>query len=249
MFKNIVGLNLILFAVSGVIVLAFQGKIESWFGFGITWTTLAIFSSILSTFTDLFLTKLRMDENPRSFGKFNVFISASSAALTVLFVVLLKWGWEGRVYSLFLGALLSGIISFYFIMKVIKDLGGMDFKSIYKIFIFGLPLLPHTLSLWIRRGFDKIFITASYGLAENGVYSFAMTISIIFTMASNAFFSAFSPHIYKKLSLESTLSEEEFYKLKINIVKKSYMFLIAFLLFLIIGGVLSALFILLFFRK
>lgn len=238
-YQNLLYLNLVLFILVSAVIFLFYPYFEKWSGLNIKWITLAIAGAIFAAVIDLFFTKIRMDENAKLFGIVNVLNSALGASLTVLFVILLKWGWEGRIYSLFIASGIAGLISLYYSIKYIKHFKKPDAAMLKSILVFGLPLLPHQLAVWIKTGFEKFFITASLGLGQNGVYSFAITICAIFVMVSNAFFSAFSPYVYKTLSEIKEESNE--YQVKLNIVKKSYAFLIVYLIVLIIGGLASTL--------
>ena len=66
--------------------------------------------------------------------------------------------------------------------------------------MFGIKLIPHTLSFWIRNGFEKLIITSYLGLFLNGIYSFASYSSIIIITFNNVFFNIYGPKIYYKLS-------------------------------------------------
>lgn len=246
-YQNLLYFNLFLFGVVSIVIFSFYSYFESWSGLHIKWISLAIISAFLAAITDLFFTKIRMDENAKLFGTVNILNSALGAALTILFVIGLKWGWEGRIYSLFLGTSLAAILSLYFSIKYVKKFKKPRTKLFKNMFVFGLPLLPHQLAVWIKTGFEKFFITASLGLGQNGVYSFAITICAIFVMVSNAFFSAFSPYVYKTLSEIKDSGNE--YQIKISIVKKSYMFLLVYLIVLLIGGITSSAFINYFFKE
>ena len=85
---------------------------------------------------------------------------------------------------------------------------------------FGLPLLPHSLSFWLKSGTDKIFITNFAGLYQNGLYSMALTINSIYSMFSNAFFQAYTPYLQKKLT---NMTSETVHNDKRKIIKLSYL--------------------------
>lgn len=246
-YLNLMYFNIFLFLVVSSIVFPFYVYFEKWSGLEIKWIGLAIISAVLAAVVDLFFTKIRMDENAKLFGIVNVLNSALGAGLTVLFVILFKWGWQGRIYSLFIGTSLAGLLCIYYSIKYFKKFKKPDTKLLKSMLIFGLPLLPHQLAVWVKTGFEKFFITSSLGLGQNGLYSFAITICAIFVMVSNAFFSAFSPYVYKTLS--GINDGENEMKIKVGIVKKSYAFLLIYLLVLVIGGISSTIFINIFFKE
>ena len=249
LYNNIIYFNLILLFLTSVAVICLTDYISGWTKLTAKWIYMALLSMVFIFLMDLFLVRLRMEEKARIFGIFNVVKSVISVSLTILFVVVLKMAWEGRIYSLFITTVLGGCVALIFTWKFIGKIHRPVFRQMRSFLIFGLPLLPHHLSIWIRTGFDKIFITSSIGLSENGVYSFAVTISAIFTMFSGAFFAAFSPYAYKVLAKNELESAEKQEQIKIGIVKKSYTFLAAYLVVLVIGFFAAAIFINLFFKE
>jgi O-antigen/teichoic acid export membrane protein len=156
-----------------------------------------------------------------------------ASSLVILLVVIFNYGWEGRLWSLFITALLTGVLSIYFSLKYIETFRKLDVGYWKPFLLFGLPLLPHSFAIWVKAAFAKLFITDSIGLADNGVYSFAISINAIFLIFAMAFFSAFSPYMYKKLS--STEIKEDLYIVKKDIVRKIYTFLILYSIVLFLG--------------
>ena len=234
-------LALFLFLVTSSILFSFRTYIQNWIGLSFKYIVLALISSIFALLLDLYLTKLRLDEKAKIFGIFNIVNSIIGAAITILFVVVLKWGLDGRIYSLFILTILSGIVSLIYTLKYIGNFTKPDLKIMKNILTFGIPLLPHQISVWIKTGFEKFFITASLGLAQNGVYSFAVTISSIFVIISNAFFSAFSPYVFKTLS--NIKNDDESNDVKLAVVRKSYIFLVVYFFILVLGGLICTAFV------
>ena len=249
LYNNIIYFNFILLTIVTIIISLMSRVITDLTALTIKWIYLALLSSAFMIFIDLFLTRLRMEERARFFGTYNVLKSALSALLTVLFLVGLKMTWEGRIYSIFLTTVVAGSVAILFTKRFIVKLHRPDFKQMKSLLLFGLPLLPHNLSIWIRAGFDKLFITNSLGLAENGMYSFAVTISTVFTMFSGAFFAAFSPYAYKALAQNESEGLEKRDRAKLGIVKKSYIFLAGYFFLLVAGYFASLIFVHFFFKE
>lgn len=222
-----------IFLIVSIVVLLSISQINRWTGLPSFWILIALITALFRPLKGVFLSKIRVEEKAKYFGIFNFSNALLSSFLVVLFVVVLGFGWQGRLWSIVITSIISGIIGVYFGVKYIGKLRKIELNYWKSFILFGLPLLPHTLALWVKTAFAKIFITDSIGLAENGVYSFAISINAIFLLFATAFFSAFSPYMYKKLS--STAIKEEIYLIKKDIVKKVYMFLVFYAFILIIG--------------
>lgn len=231
-YANLLYTNLLLFVLFFLIVLVLNKFIEQWTGFSLSWQLLAMISLFFGPFASLFTTRLRLEEKAKKFGKFQIFSSAAGAILTYLFVAVFLWSWKGRVYSLVFSSVLPGLAAIFYTIKFIGfRLPKIDLTLVKATLIFGLPLLPHNLSFWLKSGFEKLLVTGTQGLAENGIMSFAQTLSSIFVLITTAFFGAYSPYLFKRLA---EISENQYVQ-KLDLVKKSYLFLAFYLIVLIIG--------------
>lgn len=231
-YANLIYTNLILFVLLFFIVLLSSRYIQSWTEYSLSWQILAMITVFFSSFTTLFTTRLQLEGKAKRFGQFQIFSSAIGAILTYLFVAIFLWSWKGRIYSLVFSSVIPGIIAMVYTFKFIgKKFPKLDIDIIKTTLLFGLPLLPHNLSFWLKSGFEKLLVTNTQGLAENGIMSFAQTLSFIFVLITTAFFGAYSPYLFKKLS---SIKESDTHT-KVGLVKTSYFFLITYMIILIIG--------------
>lgn len=123
--------------------------------------------------------------------------------LSILFLVVLKWG----VLSIFLANLISRIISLLIIewrLKLIplfihnhkecsKDVG----KELLK---YTIPLLPNVLAWWAIESSSKIFIVQYLGLGENGIFAVAIKFSNILQIAASIFYQTWQETAIKEMN-------------------------------------------------
>lgn len=247
LISNLTYLNFALSVTILGVVLLFNKKIEEWTGLNLLWQLLGVSMSFLHSVLQLFTTKLRLDEKAKFFGVFQFLRSLTSASLTLLFVAILHWSWQGRIYSLFLGTFAGGMFGLFFFRKKRIYFSKIDKKSLWGFLLFGIPLIPHNVAFWIKSGFDKIFITQAIDLSANGIYSFAGTISAIFILFSAAFFNAFTPYLMKKLSFAEEHPNEKT-RIHKSLVLKSYLFALSYGFVLLLGYFASVAFINIFFK-
>lgn len=213
-----------------IFVILFGELINSYLAISTFWQVGAILWAFGMASTYVYQNYLRLNEKTSLFATFQISQSIFSAVLTFLFVIYFKWGLNGRLGSLIISVLIFGLIGLIYLLRESKfTLKNLKLKPLY---LFGLPLLPHTISFWIKGGIDKIYITNYISLSANGIYSFAETFMLIFSMFSLAFFSAYTPHLYKQLS---SIDNGGALMLKEKIVKETGWFLLIFIL-LLIGG-------------
>jgi O-antigen/teichoic acid export membrane protein len=144
----------------------------------------------------------------------------------------------GRVLSIFLIGLLSFGIAVFKIGKFFR-FHAIKLSEVKKMIIFGLPILPHNLSLWFKNGFEKLLITKDYGLSANADYSFALTLCSVFVIVSGSFFNTLSPMVAKEFSAFSDLTVEGLKLAKRRIVFKVHIFLLIYFKILLIGYFIS----------
>jgi len=145
----------------------------------------------------------RLEEKPLSFGVYQITQTLLNFLLTLVFVISLKYKWEGRVWAIALSTFVYGIFSLGFIWR------RGYLKPVYnKAYIkdalgFGLPLLPHAMSIWVRTGIDRVFLTKFYGTEATGLYATGFQFGLLLSFMNLAFNNAYIPYLYKNLGREN----------------------------------------------
>lgn len=171
---------------------------------------------------------LRLQDKPYCFAGIQLFQIAIHCLLVVVFVIAFKWGGRGKVFADTGAAILLVGLHIYIMYKNKFLDVCIDKVYIKKLLRFGIPLLPHSLSFWLKSGMDKIYITQyGGGLYQNGLYSMAVTLMSIYTLISNGFFRAYNPALQKRLANITPENEE---KEKRDIVRVTHKSICMFLL-------------------
>lgn len=180
---------------------------------------------------------LRLQDKSLWFAGIQLVQTLIHCALVLLFVVELKWGGRGKIYADTGAVILLSIVHLLLMFK--QQFLSFKIEKSYciKLLKFGVPLLPHSLSFWLKSGVDKIFITQyGGGLFSNGLYSMALTLMSIFSLVSNGFFRAYNPALQKRLA---NIKPENEKNEKLKIVKLTYLCLTAFLILALLTIALS----------
>lgn len=221
--------NLIFLFLSGNILLGgvallCHGQLEHYLTFGIGLQMLAVLNSIMQMLNSLDSLIFRLEERPLTFSIINISTVILNVALLAIFVIGGKMGGMGKIYAASISLLVMCIVHIYLLAK--RGYLRLKWSSNHQKMLlkFGLPLLPHSLSFWLKSGVDKILITSACGLAANGIYSLAMSFGAIYLLFRQAFSQAFEPYLQKKIT--NITSEED----KRNIVKLIYKIMIGFIL-------------------
>lgn len=236
LISNLVFIVLIMNLVCGLSILFISGAIIKYLAIGVGFQIMAVLCASFSMLSSVNSIVYRLEENPKAFVWINIASSVATTVLMVYFVVCQHLGGVGKIYgysiALFVFCIINVILLYrrgYIILKICND----DIKKLLK---FGLPLLPHSLSFWIKSGMDKILITTFCGLAANGQYSMAMGFGAIYNLFQNSFNNAYSPYLQKRISKINPTNEEQ---VKEGIVSLSYKIMIGFVFISIMAIVAS----------
>lgn len=232
--SNLIYYNLFLCFIVSIGIFLLLDSLSAWTGLSHYYILAGLVIAFFYPFVSLYTTKLRLDDKAKVFVSYNIFVSVLGALLTYLFLAVFNWSFEGRINSILYSSIVGGAIALFLLLKTVGKFYKPDYKLIVGFFIFGFPLIPHNLSFWLKSGFEKLFITETLGLSENGIFSFAATINSIFTIFATSFFAAFSPNAYKLLNQIGIDKQEEFL-IKKNLVKKSWLFISFYGVILIVG--------------
>lgn len=193
--------------------------IENYLHIGIALQLLTIVSAVAYLLSGVNLVLYRLEDKPYSFSNLQILQSLLYILLTIILVVNLQMGALGRIYSIVCTYVMMAIIHITLLARRHYLVLKIDKASMKILLKFGIPLLPHSLSFWIKGGMDKILLTTFCGLAINGLYSMAMSFGAIYTIFYQAFSNAFVPYLQKRISLMKPETEKEE---KLFLVRLSY---------------------------
>lgn len=192
----VLGITVLVFCLT----LLFQHQIYSSVKIPLHIQLLVILMALCATITTINLSLWRLEEKAFLFGAYEISQTVVNIGTSLLLVMVFKMGWIGRVDGMLAAAFLFGLLSLFLLFK--RGYLSIQFSKFYlkEILFFGLPLIPHALSFWIRSGVDRIFITRFIGEAATGLYATGFQFGILISFLTLSFNNAFSPYIFKNLS-------------------------------------------------
>lgn len=151
---------------------------------------------------------LRVKEEVIGYGIYNCSNAVLNFVLSLVLVISFQQGWMGRVNTSVICTVAFGLLSCFFFFR--RDLIRINipWKNYRDALAWGLPMMPHVATGWLRQGLDRYIINYFYGVYEVGVFSFAMNLANIIIMIGSAFNSTNSVTLYQVLS-DKTLSNEQ----------------------------------------
>lgn len=214
------------FIISLILTCIFTVWIEESLCISLIWQILAIITAYFAGVGNLFTTLLVMKEKSVMYGIIQNLQSILLFFFTLLLVAVIPLNWHGRVIAQVISTF---VLSVFAILIAKQKFGVLSFslnKDLINVYYkWGFPLLPHTLSFWLKSGMDKILVTKFLGLAINGVFSLSMTLGSIMSLITTSFFNVYSPYVFKQLSIYQE-SDVQGQILVINKLRKQFMLFI-----------------------
>ncbi|MCK4445455.1 MAG: flippase [Candidatus Marinimicrobia bacterium] len=179
----------------------------------------ALFQSIFAITLGLW----QVEQQSLPYGLFQISRTILNTSLSIIFVVLLCWGWQGRILGIIITSVIFGLLGIFVIYKreYIKFI--FNKKYIKDALFFGIPLIPHALGGWIMTGIDRIFINSMIGVDATGIYTVGYQVGMIIGLLAHSFNLAWSPVLFEKL-------KENNYSTKVKIVKFTYLYNVCIIL-------------------
>lgn len=210
---------LIVNLVFSFIILLFNSIVQEYLQITFSLQILTIITVISNLLIAINMVLFRLEEKPYQFAKLQLIQTGFNITLVVILVIMWHWGAEGKIYATVISTAIMAVVHLYLLIKRKYIILIFDTASLKTLLKFGLPLLPHSLSFWIKSGTDKILLTTFCGLATNGIYSMAMSFGAIFSIFHTAFNNAYVPYLQKKLS---NINPSTKYKEEMSIVSLTY---------------------------
>lgn len=162
---------------------------------------LAVFTNYVGLIYTFQLAEYKIARNAKSFFWASVIWGVIGIVLSLLLVVVAKWGAVGKMVASFLGSFLP----FIWCLIRNKEYLGVSFdKEIFRqIFLYGYPLVLAAMLSYFSHGYDKVLLERGGDIEMLGYYSVACSMAAYITVFSNALKSTFQPDMYKAIAQKS----------------------------------------------
>ncbi len=210
-----------------LLMILFSDFISGITAFPKEWLLLVVIAGLGNSVIQITLTLWQVRKRAINYGIFQISQTALNLVLTLIFVISLGYGWEGRVGAQILAAAAFSVLGLFIVIR--REKLSVTFKKEYAkdILKFGVPLVPHAIGMFLITMTDRIFITNMVGISETGIYTVGYQIGMIIGVLQDSFNQAWMPYLYEKLNLKNI-------RVNRNIVKITYGYFVAILLIVIL---------------
>ena len=167
------------------------------------------------------LAVLVLEKKPLSFGSFEIVNALTNVSISVILVVELGKGWEGRTSGMLIASILFGLFSLLYMRRRSYVKPSLNMVSVREILKVSLPLVPH-LAGSVAIGFsDRLFIDHLVGREAVGLYEVGYKFGMITLLFADALIRAWTPWFFSKMNSRGE-------DVSVQVVKYSYLVVIAF---------------------
>lgn len=224
---NIFIILLIATFIVTLIVWLFQPYLVEKLKLPVIWLYIAIIATLMRMITGINLVLWRSKQQPKPYSLYLLLQTLFDFCVSLSLVVILYYGWEGRVIGKASAAVIFGLLSIILLYRNGYATLNYSVKYIKDALKFGIPLIPHQMALWMRAGVDILLITSIIGVSETGLYNVGLQFGMIVGIFVGAFNNAYSPYLYEKLKSITP-------KIQKDLVKFTYFYFIGIVVFAMI---------------
>lgn len=219
--------------ICGLVVFLFNEQIRSFLSVSTTFVVSGLVIATSQVLSAINLIIWRLEERPLYFGSYQISQTVCDVTLSLILIILFQMSWQGRIIGIGSSSVLYAFFSVILLWK--RGYLNISYNKQYikDIFKFCLPLVPHAISIWARAGADRFIISSLAGVAASGIYAAGFQFSLIISFLTLAFNNAFTPFVYKTLSISdpNVLAAK-----KQKLVKFTYMYIVSLLLLTFIAS-------------
>jgi O-antigen/teichoic acid export membrane protein len=212
----IIGLN---FLILITITSCFSSVISKLTQIPLKWIFFCSINAFLSYYSNLLLGIYQVSKKPKGYAVFQISSSIVNFTLSLILVFGLNLGLQGRLTAIFITSFVFSIVGLIIIDFNFKLKFSLKKDVVFKILKFSVPLIPHSIGIWILSLIDRFFLTNMVNIETTGKYSVAFQLASIISFLTLSFNNAYVPWLFEKLNIGSS-------EIKLDIVKKTYIYFI-----------------------
>ncbi|KAA0991309.1 lipopolysaccharide biosynthesis protein [Dyadobacter aurulentus] len=199
---NIVIVVTTMLLACGIVVLLFSEQLEKYLSVGLSYLLAGLLIAVSQVISSLNLTLWRLEERPIYFGSYQISQTILDTGISLILIIGLNMSWAGRIAGIGLSSVLCAFFSFILLAKRGYLTFSFNKQYIKEAFKFGLPLIPHSLSIWARAGADRLIVSTFAGVSASGLYAAGFQFGLVISFLTLAFSNAYAPFLYKTLAIE-----------------------------------------------
>lgn len=219
-------------AAVGAVLFVARDPLGTWLGLAPEWVLLAVLASASSMALQLRLTSWLVRKESRSYAAMQILQALLGLVLALGFVVVLRWGAEGRMLAQLATVVGVGVLALALLWRDGEIALGWRPTYLAEALRFGVPLIPHVAGIFLIASADRFVVNSELGSAAAGAYMVAVQLGSAFGLLFDAVNKAYVPWLYERLRRNDAATN-------VRIVRLTYLWFAAILAMAALGFVLA----------
>lgn len=193
------------------------------------WVYISLAIASVSFIVQIRLSQWQVRNKANQYAGLQIGQSLINVLLSLLFVIVFKFGADGRIKAQLITVLIMGLLSLYYLKKDnLVSFFVFKPKYIKEALDFGVPLMPHIIGIFLLSTADRYIINSELGLESAAIYMVAYQLSSALGVFFDAINKAYTPWLF---SLLKNNVEKE----KIKLIKGTYIYMLVLSLFAVLS--------------
>jgi O-antigen/teichoic acid export membrane protein len=169
-------------------------------GFSTLWGTLAALTAGASILLQGRLALWQSQQRPLANAVLQFVASALNVGLSLVGVLILGLGAEGRNGGIALSACLMALTAIALLVWSNQARWSLRRDHVKALLLFGVPLIPHGLSGVLIGTADRWIVSGRLGAEALGLYGAGAQLGLVMAVLADAFVKAYCPWLYARLA-------------------------------------------------
>ncbi len=196
--------------VSAAVLMAFSDQFSEWLGLDSKWIVLAVLVVAANVVVQLRLGQWQVRKKAIKYGLLQVSRSLFNVILSLLLVVPLLKGADGRISAQIWSAVIFALVAIWFLKRG-KLLNFLSWRPdhILEVLKFGVPLVPHVGGMFLLASVDRFVIKSELGLDQTGIYMVAVQFATALALVFDAINRAYVPWLFERLKRDHEFEKRQ----------------------------------------
>ncbi|TGG88636.1 lipopolysaccharide biosynthesis protein [Geotoga petraea] len=159
---------------------------------------------------------IRMKEKARLYSFVQILNRMINLSFTIVILLFFNRNFKGIIQAQFFSMVSIAIITTIINLKDWIYKFKIDKNLVKKVVLFGLPLIPTSIMMWVLNSMDKIALRTWADFESIGLYSAAFKIVGVVIIIQQAFATFWAPTVYRWYESDTPLRKYEMVSNKLN---------------------------------
>ncbi len=197
--NSIVLVGLLSFLVLMFVVIAYPW-LQIYLNIPFLWLVLIPIASFSHIVFAIGLTVFRNLRKVALFSKYKILNTILNITISLFFIIVLLWGWQGRAFGIVLSFVISALLSFWYLKKNDYISFAISRNVISKILNVLIPLIPNSFQSVMISQVGIFFIQYYFTKDLLGLYSIGYQVSTVIKLLISTLSMSWFPYLYAQIS-------------------------------------------------